>query len=1214
VNNLLIAIAVFLITILGALFAVPHFIDWNSYRAVFEEEAKNIIGRDVEVDGDVKLYLLPTPYFRVEKVRIADTSTTLSEHFFKADSVSIKLSIAPLLQGIVEVNEIELQRPVLRLALDAKGGWNWQSFAQALGSTGYVPANVTLTSLKVVDGTLAMHGADGVERAHLNGINGELSASALQGPYRFKGTYMAGGAKREIRLATATPEGGKVPFRATLRYVDTGASYTLEADAIELMGKARLQGELTARLPIAAGASRKRPVATSEGDAGDTPLDVKSKVRADITGAAFDDLTLTFEQGNRPQVIIGEAKAVWGTPAAIDLRLKSRWLDLDRLAGAGEGVGPVTSVTKLAAWLRDVLPGEGVTTMRIEMDQANLAGGAIGQVRLGLARAGDKLKLTELRADLPGGSRGEIKGDIALSGDALAFNGSLGLRGASTARFVAWASGNGLTVAADADGPFDLRAALAVDAAQAEVSDLAGTLAGTLLKGRGRYNWSGRPELAVMLEGPKLDVRSWLPANASLFDMFGILSGAASARQDEARTPQAGNAVLRALNSDLDLQVRAGQLVTAARTWRDFVGAVTMKGGTLKQLRLQLAGDDGSSLQLEGKVDNLGTTPKGSLRGLVVADSAESIVPLAVLLGVPEAFRPGDSRQQAMLPLRLAGTLSFGARSTTSADWTVDGEAGGAPVKISARFDGGPGGWRSGRADVTAQMDAPDSIKLARLLFPGSPTGGKAGSAKSGRVLVRAGGIPAEGLGSVVTVEASDVAINYRGQIRLHEAGTKADGDLEVQAGNGTVLATLIGLTPTLRLDGVPINARLKLALDDGKIGMDKLSIQLGESRVSGRIAMAPAGEKRRIDADLATDEVSVATLLSPLLDLRFGAADAAEAALLGQRSPWPDVPFSSAALDAFEGQIKLNAKRLVLMDGMTLDGAKVHVVLVPGKVEAREISGGALGGQVKATIRLEKAPAGVDVRGTLGFGIALEAIAGARAAKVGGPVSGTLKFMARGLSPRAVVAALQGEGSIALDDTKLPGLAPGAVTAAAEAALKAQADKLGATLRQTLAVRLPADTLAVGQATFALEIADGQVRSKSMLIETPEGRAVGSTRLDLSALKLESQWRLEAKVPGAGSDAVKRPLPPVIVSYRAPLAALRGAEQQIDTTAVEQELQARKIERDLEELERLRRLDESKKSEGKAVEPAPPLTVPPGMPGAPLPPAGNETAPGAPG
>jgi uncharacterized protein involved in outer membrane biogenesis len=432
-----------------------------------------------------------------------------------------------------------------------------------------------------------------------------------------------------------------------------------------------------------------------------------------------------------------------------------------------------------------------------------------------------------------------------------------------------------------------------------------------------------------------------------------------------------------------------------------------------------------------------------------------------------------------------------------------------------------------------------------------------------------------------------------------------------VRAGNGTLIATLIGLAPTLRLDSVPVNARLKLALDGGRIGMDRLSLQLGESRLSGRMALSAAGERRRIDADLHIDDVSVATLLTPLLDLRFGAASAAAAAL-GQRSPWPDVPFSGAVLDAFEGQIKLAAKRLTLTDGMALDRAKVHVLLEPGRIEAREISGAVLGGQVKATLSIEKAPAGAEVRGTLGFGIALEDIAGARPATAAGPVSGTLKFAGRGLSPRAAVAALQGEGSVAFDDVKLPGLAPGAVAAAAEAALNAEAGKLGAALRQTLTARLAADSLPVGQATFALEIADGHVRSKSMLLETPEGRAIGSTRLDLNAFKLDSQWRLEPKAPDAGPDAAKRPLPPVIVSYRAPLAALKGAEQQIDTSAVEQELSARKIERDLEELQRLRRLDESKSGSksGESI----PATAPPGLPGAPVPPTGSQLPPGAPG
>ena len=294
-NNLLIAIAVFVITVVGALFAVPYFVDWNSYRSNFEEEASRVVGREVQVDGDVKLYLLPTPYFRLEKVRIADATPELT--FFKADSLSIKLSIPPMFRGIVEANEIEFQRPFLRLALDAKDAWNWQSFAQALGSAAYMPSNVTLTSLKIADGVIALHGPDGAERARVEGFNGELSAPALDGPYRFRGVFVSGGVERELRLATATPEAdGTVRMRASMRLTDTGATYLLDARVADLMGRARIEGDLTARLPIAGfwqptpqvkGAARKTGGGEDEHrlDKDEAAFELKAAVKADAAGA-----------------------------------------------------------------------------------------------------------------------------------------------------------------------------------------------------------------------------------------------------------------------------------------------------------------------------------------------------------------------------------------------------------------------------------------------------------------------------------------------------------------------------------------------------------------------------------------------------------------------------------------------------------------------------------------------------------------------------------------------------------------------------------------------------------------------------------------------------------------------------------------------------------------------------------------------------------------
>jgi uncharacterized protein involved in outer membrane biogenesis len=1215
-NNLLIAIAVFIITVVGALFAVPHFIDWNSYRGLFEQEAKSVIGREVEVDGDVKLHLLPTPYFRLEKVRIADTSANLT--FFKTESLSIKLSIPPLFRGIVEAHEIEFERPVLHLALDAKGGWNWQSFAQALGDAGYVPANVALTSLRIRDGVLAFHGSDGVEHARLAGLNGELSAPALAGPYRFRGDFGAAGAKREIRLSTGVPEAdGTVPFRVSVRLPDA-STYVLDARAVDLMGRSRIKGGLTARLPFWGRPARYGRVAPrapegpeeETGSDGGEAFELKAAIEVDAASARLSDLTLAFEQGGRPQIIAGTVRASWHKALDVEMELSSRWLDLDRLVGTAESSAPIDGIAGFAAWARELLPADGRARARLSIDQANLGGEPVGPVRLRLAQSVSKLEIEELRAGLPGGTSGELKGDIAGPADALAFNGRLGLHGASAARFLAWASRARLSVGAQTDGAFDLRTALVVDTAHAAARDLTGSLAGTMLRGNAHYKWTGRPELAAALEGPKLDARGLIPAGFNLFDAVGHLARTPFASEAEGRTAAAGIV-------DLDLRVRAGKLVTAARTYRDAIVVVDMRGGNLKQLQLRLFGDDGYNLELEGSVDNFASRPKGSLRGFLLAETTAGIAPLAELLGVPVAFRPGDRRQRAIVPLRLAGAITFGGRKTTAADLVIDGEANAAAIRINARFDGGTGGWRSGRADLTASIESKDGAKVASLLFPGGAPAGWSDNTGRGRILVRASGIPSEGLASLASLEAGDVGLKFRGQVHVAETGTKAEGDLEVRAGDGTSLAALAGLAPPLRADGVPVSAKLKLALEGSTISIDKLALQAGGTRLFGRVALSEAAGRRRIDANLNADEVTVAGLLSPLLDRQFAAAAEAEAALLGRRSLWPDEPFSAIVLDGFEGQIRLSCNRLTLAQGVTLERARLTAVLHPGKVEVKEIAGAGLGGQFKAALSIDKAPAGTEVRGTLDFDIALEELASGSPPRASGPMKGTIAFTGRGASPRAVMSALQGEGRIAFGEAKLTALWPGAIAAAADAARKADAGKLAETVREALAAGLGTGSLALKQRRLELKIADGQLRSKSLVVDTAEGRTSGTARLDLGMLGLESQWRLEAGPPDTG--AAGKPLPAVTVSYRGPIVSLGALDPQIDTTALEQELSARRIEHDMAELERLRRLEEQRRLEEavrlrKQFEQPPPIPRPPPAPGAPLAPSGREKPPTNPG
>ena len=170
----------------------------------------------------------------------------------------------------------------------------------------------------------------------------------------------------------------------------------------------------------------------------------------------------------------------------------------------------------------------------------------------------------------------------------------------------------------------------------------------------------------------------------------------------------------------------------------------------------------------------------------------------------------------------------------------------------------------------------------------------------------------------------------------------------------------------------------------------------------------------------------------------------------------------------------------------------------------------------------------------------------------------------------------LQGQGKIEFGEAKLDTLWPGAIPLAVDAGLKAEPDKLAASRQARPGLRSVDRQSAARQKAFALELADGQLRVKSFAIDTREGRATGIASLDLKALTFNSQWRLEAKAGVSG--AAGKQLPAVIVVYSGPVAALGATEPRIDSAALEQELSARKIERDVEELERLRRLDEQRR------------------------------------
>ena len=201
-------------------------------------------------------------------------------------------------------------------------------------------------------------------------------------------------------------------------------------------------------------------------------------------------------------------------------------------------------------------------------------------------------------------------------------------------------------------------------------------------------------------------------------------------------------------------------------------------------------------------------------------------------------------------------------------------------------------------------------------------------------------------------------------------------------------------------------------------------------------------------------------------------------------------------------------------------------------------------------------------------------------------------------------MSSLTGQGGLQLKDVRLARFGPEALEAAVARAIPPLADdqeptevKLdSAFFRAIVAAELDKSTLLLGSRTVALELADGALRTKTIAIDVPRGRLKGASYLDVSSGRIDSEWTIEtlgrfearaskaADAPRAGSSAATGAsttlsaanVPGVSLILAGPLGELARLEPRLNTDALARELLARRIERDLEAIERARKKKEN--------------------------------------
>ncbi len=378
----LLIVGLILVVALTALFAAPVFIDWNAYRGTFEKQASALLGREVRVGGNASLRLLPSPYMHFDNIRIADQTGRFDNPLIRVEGFTIWLSVAPLLHGAIEAREIELDGPDIRLSVDEQGRANWQGLATGQASLPFMPTEVSLASVKIKNGRLAITRSGRPPLLAVDGVEGELAAAGLKGPYRFKGLVDQGGIKREVRISTAAiADEGSLKVKAVVKAVEGANTFSFDGDLLSLDALPRLAGALEADLDMGTGApapaapASAGPTGTSPANAG--RVRVTGRFEADLDRGAISAINATVDSQGRPQLVTGEIAFEWTQAMSIQAHLAARWLDLDRIAGAPAGKGPWPALESYAGRFLSAFASEAETRIIASIDQATLGGDLI---------------------------------------------------------------------------------------------------------------------------------------------------------------------------------------------------------------------------------------------------------------------------------------------------------------------------------------------------------------------------------------------------------------------------------------------------------------------------------------------------------------------------------------------------------------------------------------------------------------------------------------------------------------------------------------------------------------------------------------------------------------------------------------------------------------------------------------------------------------------
>jgi AsmA family/AsmA-like C-terminal region len=1115
-------LGIILMLVIAAALLAPFVVNWNGYRDNLESYGRKLTGREVAINGPISVRLFPWPRLVAEDVSLSNPAGFVGPAMMNARSINVELALAGLFDGEIRVETISINHPVINVVRLADGQGNWIFEPDQALRQSKLLDQVKLDQVKVSDGVIHILEMEHRYSNTITAVNAVLSASALEGPWRVRGTANESGVPLDFTLNSSEWKTG-LPFRFGAKIVPQDGALPLFVFDGEQDG-----GVLTGTIKL-------EPVVTGDGkqslEGSFKPLQMQTDIKASFGNVALDKIHIVpADSKDSGTLIEGSANLAMGDGFKAVLNLNSPRLDLDSLAGSQSL--RVWRAGGIMAVLNDIMkefPQKLDLAANFQVAALSAVGENVENVNIKAIAEQNAIRIQDFTANLPGRSRMKFNG-IVFPGDQTAeLGGSLAFESNDTRQFVGWLWPEG----------------------KAQMTKLWTGNRGRL-KAQSDVSWSGQrfgfQKMKYELDGELGDVDlavrlGSLPAvdlqlRAKSFDLDNYLKTEIITAANFLPMLQSDNGFEKRFIVQADRFSMNG--VEARDVAVDYVSSLS--GFEIKTFRLgsiEGANMSGSGLVLQGP-----DGPTGDLKIVVKADNPRGLLQL---LGFTQAGNPQPWTELLGISDVHAGLSIKPGSEQPEIAYDIIGQSG--PLIISASGDVRDlNSGANAKIGFSSEISSHDGADLLRLFGLRSNITG----AGAGRVVVTAVGSPATEFKTAIAADLLGGKIGYDGQLKVGDKLPQLNGKLFVGAADGRLIGQALGL-PIENASAGELKISSEVLTTDGVLNFGKIFARVAGQNVSGEASLAPDGQ---VKADFTTESLNLKNILPsvfmawrgqlPKIDDRF--SEPATYPATGEIWLRPATLSNGLGTDLKEGVVGISFDKLgrsLTVAARSADGEpfKAEITVKPDASGFAVSASGHVGLQLDDNLKLQN-----------GNAIARGAIV----------LDGA--FKGEGRSPLASFSSLSGNGTYELRDAALANISVRDFFARLQ-----QVKDVGAMKNVFDSLLQPPGTdIKTSQHAFAS--INGTLTFQQIIVKTEDADLNVEPSFDLPAGTLTTVVTI--------APQNKTDLPSMRITYSGEPSSLTVRS---DTSALASKLGYAMVARDVAELDRLQKQQAKILAEGEA-------------------------------